>query len=72
VNDIHLFPGSLYPALALFLEAVKNKDRFSELDCVDGPVRPSGIVFDDLQHSGASEALHHLCGVVLLAVLRKV
>jgi hypothetical protein len=72
VNDLHIFPGSLYPAFALLLEAVQDEDSLFELDGVDGPVRPSGIVFDDLQNTSASEALHRLCCVVLLAVLRKV
>jgi hypothetical protein len=43
-----------------------------ELDGVDGPVGPIGIVFDHFQHSGASEVLHHLGSVVLLAILSKV
>jgi hypothetical protein len=51
---------------------MQHEDGFFELDGVDGPVRPSRIVFDHLQHSCASESLQHLAGVVLLAVLGKI
>jgi hypothetical protein len=72
VNDLHIFFGRRYSALALLLEAMQHEHRFLQFDGIDGSVGPIRIVLDRLQHSRASESLHRLAGVVLLAVLGKV
>jgi len=72
MNDLHLLFGRGDSALTLFLEAVQNENCLFELDGVDGPVRPAGIVFHHLQHAGATESLQHLGGVMLFTVLCKV
>ena len=72
MNDRHVLLRRGNSILAFLLEAVQYEDRFFELDGVDGPVSSTGIVFDHLQHPAASETLHHLGGIVLLAVLGKI
>ena len=71
-SDLHVSLGRSYAAFAFLLEAVQDKHRFLELDCVDGPIGSVDIVFDHLQHSGSSKPLQCFGGAVLLAVLGEV
>jgi len=57
--------------LALLLEAVQDEHSLLELHRVDGTIRATRIVFDNLKHSGTPEILKHLRCIVLIAGLSK-
>jgi hypothetical protein len=68
LDDFHVSLGRSYPAFAFLLEAVQDKHRFLELDCVNGPIGSIGIILDDLQHSGSSKAFQCLGGEMPLPI----
>ncbi len=72
MNDVHTLLRRSNTALAFLLKVVQYEDGFFELDGVDGPVGSVGIIFDDLQHSGASEAFQNFSCVMMLSVLGRV
>ncbi len=51
---------------------MQNEYGLLEPDCVHSAVCSIRVVFNDLQHSGASEALERLCSIVCFAVLSEV
>ena len=51
---------------------MQNKHSFLELYGVDSAIRATDIVFDHLNHAGATKALERLGSVVLPTSLRKV
>ena len=63
--------GVEIPLLLVFWKQCSTNTASLKLDGVDGAVGSVRIVFDYLQYSGTAEALRHLGGVVLLAVLGK-
>ena len=48
------------PLLRLLLKDVENVDGTAEADRVDAPVRPTVMVFHDLENTGASESFEGL------------
>jgi len=58
-------------AIASFKCPTGAEAGFLDLHVVDGAIRATGIVFDNLEHSGASESLKHLRCIMLIAGLSK-
>src|SRR6266567_1024622 len=71
-NGVQIFFRRTDSTLALLLKTVQNEYGLLEPDCVHSAVCSIRVVFNDLQHSGASEALERLCSIVCFAVLSEV
>ena len=64
--------GVAIPCLLFFLETMQDEHCFLELHGVDRTIRAAGIVFDDFQHTGTAEALHHFRCVVSVHALGEI
>ncbi len=70
-NDGYILFRRCDPALALFLEAMQDKYSFFELHGIDGTIGAAHIVFNNLEHTRAAEALEHLRCIVSITGLGK-
>jgi hypothetical protein len=52
LDQVHVRLGCLATVRGLLLEDVKHKDGLIEANGVDGPVRISPPILDDLEYSG--------------------
>ena len=71
MDDVHVFLRRGDAALALFLEAVKDKHGLRKLDGVHGAVGATHIVFLHLKHPCATKAFERFGYIVLVARLRQ-
>src|SRR5260370_26509304 len=69
-DDVEILLRRADSTLTLLLKTVQNEYRLLEPYCVNSAVCSLRVVFNNLQHSGASEALDHLVSIVHIVVLR--